>query len=198
VRRGTTLLETLLALAITALVLVALQGVVVRARTIRASSSASADRIAAARTVLLQLGAELEAAADGVVVRAPDVARVPWSRLRLVTIARDAAPADVPASDRRLVTWTVEPERTPGATDGGVLVRRESLRPDPPGVEPSGVPLLHGVRRFAVRCFDGTTWTPVWPAGTLPAAVEVVLGVDDGAGGTDDVATTVRLPVGAG
>jgi type II secretory pathway component PulJ len=203
VRRGTTLLETLVALGITALVLAALQGVVVRARAARTAATASADRLAAARTVLLRLAAELEAAAapaplataEGVVVRSPALARTPWSTLRLVAVARDAAPEGVPASDRRLVEWDVVPD---DATGHGTLVRRESARPEPPGVERPAVPVLSGVRQFAVRCFDGSAWTPTWGPGPLPAAVEVVLGVDDGAGGTDELRTTVRLPVGTG
>src|SRR5439155_1136637 len=61
-RRGVTLLETLVALALTALVLAALEGTVVRAAGARARASAVAERAAAGRSILLRLTTELEAA----------------------------------------------------------------------------------------------------------------------------------------
>src|SRR2546430_16205410 len=60
-RRGVTLLETLVALALTALVLAALEGTVVRAAGARARASAGAERAAAGRSILLRLTIELEA-----------------------------------------------------------------------------------------------------------------------------------------
>jgi type II secretory pathway component PulJ len=185
--RGTTLLETLVALAVTALVLAALAGLVSRAHAARTRATAAADRVAAVRTVLVRMAAELEAA------RAPgtEVTRDPtrlWSALRFTTTVRDPAPPGVLAGDVRLVGYRVEPD--------GALVRRETARPAPPdAVETDGTALLHGVRAFRVRCFDGTAWVDAWPAGPLPRAVQLDLAVDDGAGGVDEIGTAVALPL---
>lgn len=189
-RRGFTLLEAVVALALAALVLTALYGAVGRAAAARTRGAASADRMAAARTLLLGLAAELEAAlvpsaADRLVVAAPPAAGPPWSSLRFVAFRGGPA---AHADDVRRLTYRVE-----GALPG-VLVRRSTDLLAPRGVaEPPGVALVEGVRAFRVRCFDGATWTAAWSGTELPRAVEVAIAVDDGAGGTLDLATTVAL-----
>ena len=197
---GFTLLETLVALAITALVLAALYGAVTRAAAARARATRSAERIAASRAVLLRIAQEIEAAlaptqAGGadrfVAVPAPDDGP-PWSALRLATFA----PAPGRADEGRAVAYDVEP--LPGQPGKGALVRREGTRFAPPGTpEPLGTPLLEGIETFRVRCFDGSTWSVAWTMPALPRAVEIAIGVDDGAGGTDELATAVALPPGS-
>jgi type II secretory pathway pseudopilin PulG len=189
-RRGTTLLETLVALGITALVLAALARLVGGAHAARADVTAAADRTAAARSVLLGLAAELEASRSPGAAVEPGPPERPWSALSLATIGRPRAAA----SDLLLVTYRVVP-----AAGGGVLVRGERARPVPPGTaEPPGTELLRGVRRFRVRCFDGEAWTETWAPGPLPRAVEIALGVDDGRGGSEELVTAVALPAAGG
>src|SRR5262249_18126698 len=141
--------------------------------------------------VLVALAHELEAAlapdptAAGVsplrfVVVAPPADGPPWSELRFATDATD---------DVRLVGYRVEA--------GGNLVRRTASRFSPPDdPEPTGTTALDAVRAFRIRAFDGTTWTTSWTAPGLPRAVEIALGVDDGTGGTMELATAVTLPLG--
>jgi prepilin-type N-terminal cleavage/methylation domain-containing protein len=188
---GFTLLETLVALAITAIVLAALGGSVLRAAVARTRATAVADRLAASRTLLVRIAAEVEAARTPLAadpagperfVVAPNDTGLPWSVLRLATaVAGPGAAGDV-----RGVTYEVQPDaHRPGI---GVLVRRDG---PPTAVAAATQPVLTGVRTFAVRCFDGTTWSGSWPAGRLPRAVAITLGVDDGHGGSDELAVTV-------
>jgi hypothetical protein len=190
---GVTLLETLVALAITALVLSALSAAMSRAAAARERATRAASRTAAARALLLRIGAELDGAldarepggADRFVVAAPTDPGPPWSTLRVASMVGDEA---------RILSYRVEPENA----GRGVLVRRTASRFAPPDTrEPAGVAALAGVKLFRVRCFDGTAWRPSWTAPGLPRAVEVTLGVDDGANGTEELATTVTLPLGS-
>jgi len=191
-RRGVTLLETLVALALTALVLGTLSRSLAGAARSRATAGAESDRISAARTVLLRLAAEIEAAVPetGIEVE-PDAEGVPapGSHLRVTALVRSDARA-APASDRRAISYEVDPA-------AGVLLRRERAAPAPDHApQPQPLVVLGGVRRLAVRCFDGTEWRTRWDADTLPRAVELALGVDDGAGGVEGLATTITVALG--
>src|SRR5439155_1263176 len=144
-----------------------------RERTVR-----SAERVTKARTVLLRMAGEVEGAlAPGVpgaperfIVVAPADGAPAWSELRLASAAGD---------DVRLVAYRVEA----AASGAGVLVRREGGRFAPADApEPKGAAALAGLRTFRVRCFDGGEWKAAWTAPALPRAVELALGVDDGAG----------------
>ena len=178
-----------MALAISGLILVALYGVVVRAAAARERATRTAARISGARTLLLRIAGEVEGAlAPGAperfIVVAPDEGKPPWSELRLATAAGD---------DVRLVAYRVEA----AASGPGVLVRREGGRFAPADApEPKGAAALAGVRTFRVRCFDGGEWKAAWTAPALPRAVELALGVDDGAGGALELTTAVTLPLG--
>ena len=181
-----------MALAISALVLVALYGGVVRAAAVRERATRTADRITKARTLLLRIAGEVEGAlapgAPGAperfIVVAPDEGKPPWSELRLATAAGD---------DVRLVAYRVEA----AASGAGVLVRREGGRFAPADApEPKGAAALAGLRTFRVRCFDGGEWKAAWTAPALPHAVELAVGVDDGAGGALELTTAVTLPLG--
>jgi type II secretory pathway pseudopilin PulG len=204
--RGTTLLETLVALALTAVMLAALGGAVIRAAAARSEASAAADRTATTRTVLLRLAAELEAARGGgeteptaferFVVDPPEPGR-PWSRLRFATAAPGAFPETEAHGDVSAVTYDVEVE--PGRPGTHALVRRETARPVPAGTPAAlGVPVVGGVRVFRARCFDGTTWRPAWPAGPPPRAVELTLGAGAGLDGAEALTVTITLPTAAG
>jgi prepilin-type N-terminal cleavage/methylation domain-containing protein len=198
VPRGFTLLETLAALAITALVLAALGGTVLGAARARARSADAADRTAAVRALLLRLAAELEAAHPPA-RRAPDLderfavdaARPshPWSSLRLATVAPDARGSG-PATDVHSVTYGVAPD--PAHPGSHALVRRTAVVPG--GAETTAVPVLRGVRRFTVRCFDGTRWRESWLPGPLPRAVAVTLAAER----VDELTVTVTLPASRG
>ena len=192
-RGGFTLLETLVALAIAAVVLSALYGAVGRASVARAHATRSAERVSTARTLLLRRASEVEAATTldepgseerfVVAAAAPDAP--PWSTLRFATRDGRRAAAD----EVRLLAYRVE--------DSGALRRREALRfPPPDAREPDGLTVLEGVRVFRVRCYDGSAWHDQWAAPLLPRAVEIAIGVDDGAGGTDELVTRVALAVG--
>jgi prepilin-type N-terminal cleavage/methylation domain-containing protein len=191
-RRGVTLLETLVALALTALVLGALSRSLAGAARSRSAATAEADRLSAARTILLRLAAEVESAVGerGIAVEPEDdVAPSAGSRLRLTT-AVPAEAGSAPASDRRAIAYEVD-----GAA--AVLLRREWAAPRPvdaPEQEPLAV--LAGVRRLTVHCSDGSEWRRRWDASVLPRAVELVLAIDDGAGGVEDLRTTATVSLG--
>ena len=129
IRRGSsgfTLLESLVALAIAALVLTSLYGAVTRVASVRRRTAETAKRVTATRTLLLDIAREVEAALapdapaapERFVVTTPDDAAPPWSALRFAT--RGRSDADTPD----LVSYHVEP-RAPGR---GVIVRRVGSR----------------------------------------------------------------------
>jgi len=192
--RGFTLLETLVALAVSALVLTALYGAVAATATTRARAMDRAERVAAQRTVLVALAHELEAALAPdptvaavsplrFVLVAPAADGPSWSELRFATDAAD---------DVRLVGYRVEPDGHDAR-----LVRRAASRFAPPDdPEPPGATALDAVRAFRVRAFDGAAWTTSWTAPALPRAVDITVDIDDGAGGLLELATTVSLPLG--
>jgi prepilin-type N-terminal cleavage/methylation domain-containing protein len=190
--RGLTLLETLVALVVAALVLAAVPAAVVRVAAARARATAVADRVAAGRIVLLRLAAELEAAVAraGIAVDGAPAPAGPGARLRFTSTAPVPVVPGAAASDRRVLAYEVVPAPRRGAP--GVLVRREA---EPlAAADPVPVPVLAGVRVFAVRAFDGVAWSAAWPASAPPpAAVAVTLAVDDGAGGAETLSTTVAL-----
>ena len=189
-RGGFTLLETMIALAITALVLAALGEAVLRTAAARTRATSVADRTSAARTVLLLLAREIEAAvppaAPGAAMEserfvvdpppAPDASSV----LRFAAMGSAAAAG---ASDLQTLAYVREAH--PEQRGSGTLVRRTAA------VDPQTV--LTGIRRFRVRCFDGTAWRDAWPPGPLPRAVEVELDLEDGAGGVTSLATTTTV-----
>jgi prepilin-type N-terminal cleavage/methylation domain-containing protein len=179
--RGVTLLETVIALAITAVVLSALYGAVMRAAAGRQRATARADRLAAARTLMLRLAREIEAGLppedaagpERFVVSPPSEMGPPWSAIRFA----GGGP------ETRLINYRVE---------AGTLVRREASRFAPSdALEPAGIPLVEGVTAFRVRCFDGAVWRTAWTADRLPRAVEITMGTDDGL----ELSTTVALPL---
>ena len=184
-RAGFTLLETLVALAITALVLAALYGALGRAAAAGARTSERADELAVARGARLRMTRELEAAV------AP---REPGTPDRFVVApAADGAPRSelrFACAGTEVVAYGVGAD----STGRSALVRRAASRFAAPESAPS-VSIVAGVTRFVVRCHDGAEWRDRWDIPTLPRAVEITLGVDDGAGGVDVLATTVALPL---
>jgi type II secretory pathway pseudopilin PulG len=181
--RGVTLLETLVALALTALLLGTLSRSLAGAARSRSAAGAESDRISAARTVLLRLAAEIETAVPETGVAVDRELGEDSPRLRITTLVRSDP-------DRRSISYEVD--RTMG-----VLVRRERAAPAPDDdPQPEPLAVLGGVRRLAVRCFDGTEWRAQWDADVLPRAVELALGVDDGAGGVEELATTITVALG--
>ena len=189
-RRGVTLLETLLALALTALILGTLSRSLAGAARSRSAAGAESDRISAARTVLLRLAAEVEAAVPGTGIAVdPGLGPDSAPSLRVTAVVR-SDPGAAPASDRRSISYEVD-------RAAEVLVRRERSAPAPDDdQQPEPFVVLTGVRRLAVRCFDGTEWRTRWDADVLPRAVELTVGVDDDAGGIEDLATTIAVALG--
>jgi prepilin-type N-terminal cleavage/methylation domain-containing protein len=166
-RRGFTLVETLLALALTAVVLGAAWRAVTRA------AEARADAVARARATADVRGA-LRALADDVARAEPD---------GLVAAPPPAAP---------LLRWR-EAEPVPRvvtlALEGDVLMRRERTPFAPPDAPPpAAVPVLRDVRALAVRGFDGVRWTTGWKAARLPRALELGIERTDGSRWTTRVA----------
>jgi len=186
-RRGFTLLETLVALAIGALVLAALYGAVARAASTRDRAATRAEQMAVARTLLLRMGSEIEAAlgadeplsAERFVVVGPREGAPPWWTLRFVSAAGD---------ELRLLGYEVEA----AAAGPGTLVRRSAGR-FAAGDSAMRTPVAGAVHRFEVRCFDGAEWRTAWTRPGVPRAVALALDVDDGLGGVEQLATTVVL-----
>jgi len=193
--RGSTLLEALVALAIAALVLAALSGATVRARAARAAATARADQLGAARTVLLRLAGELEAArrpgtGERFTLEPPADGAPPWWSLTFPTAARGPIAGATPAADTSVVSYRIERDADrPGV---GTLVRRETSVPVPASEAPP-IPVLAGVRALRVRCLDGAGWHPAWRGDDLPRAVEIAISQDGGHGDTEELATTIAL-----
>lgn len=153
--RGFTLLETLLALACTALVLAAAGRAVTRAADVRAGATARAGAIDAARAALTTIMDELPAALPG--------------SLRLDRVGN--GPPQL-----RFVVADPTPTAVSYALDGDRLMRRApSAFAAPTAPPPPGTPQLTQVERFDVRVLARDGWTSTWSDDRLPRAVEIVL-----------------------
>ena len=175
---GFTLLETLLAL--TALVLSGLAGALRHAVLVRERTAGSAERVAAVREVLLRLTTELEGATAAFEPASPE-------RFVVATPERSAASSELRFAtlDGTMLAY--------GVRDGR-FVRAAASRFAPPTAAVDAAPVLAAVLAFRVRCFDGAEWRATWLRPGLPRAVEVVLEMDDGRGGREELGTTVVLP----
>ena len=155
--RGFTLLETLVALAVTAIVLTALATAVPAALRANDAARAHLDRATGARTFLLHLERELASA----LAEPCTVAAEPAARLEF--------------------TGGAEPgTRLAYGLEHGALVRRSWPRftaPDPPA---PGVPVLDGVAALSLDAWDGREWRAAWTANRPPEAVRVRLRFADG------------------
>lgn len=157
-RRGFTLLEILVALAVTAVLLAALARAVPTALAARAAATARLDRAVTSGAALAAVERELATA-----LREPFLlATAPAPRLEF---SGGAEPG----------------ERLAYTLERGALVRRAAPRRalEPPGG--AGVPLLRGVAALDLAAFDGETWTRTWAqAEDPPAAVRLRIVFDDG------------------
>jgi len=154
--RGFTLVETLLALAITAVVVAAVGGVVGRTAEGRAEIEQRVDALAGGRLLLALLADEIEASEPGsFAVDAGDGGL----RLALTTTAPDGSPVRVGYrldGDRLLRS-----ARSPFAAESAETVARD--------------PVLAGVAALGVDCFDGSEWLARWQGRKPPRAVALRL-----------------------
>ena len=155
--RGFTLLETLVALAVTAVVLTALATAVPAA--LRASEAARAhlDRATGARAFLLHLERELASA----LAEPCTVAAEPATRLEFTGGAEPGT----------RLAYTLE---------HGAVVRRSWPRFTASDPQAPGVPVLDGVAAFSLDAWDGREWLAAWTSNRPPEAVRVRLRFADG------------------
>ena len=154
---GFTLLETLVALAATAVVLTALATAVPAA--LRASEVARArlDQATAARAFLLHLERELASA-----------------------LAEPCTVAAEPATRLEFTGGTEPGARLAYTLERGAVVRRSWPRFTAPDPKAPGVPVLDGVAALSLDAWDGREWLPTWTANRPPEAVRVRLRFADG------------------
>jgi len=164
---GFTLLETLVALAITAVLLGALATTVPTALRARAIATARLERATTSRTFLLHLEHELASALAGPFL----VAGAPLPRLQFVG---GAEPGEQ-------LAYTLE---------AGVLVRRAAARWAVPDPSRPSMPVLDQLAGLELRAFDGARWVDTWQADVPPPAVRIRLLFADG----DAVGTVATIP----
>ena len=185
---GFTLIELLLALALLALVAGLMQGTYTGAVRSRDRASAETARIHAAAVVLDRLADELAGAFV--------------SEARGEITGLSAAPD---ADGNTVLVFTARPVPIPGVRAGGLaevgyfvetrddgvprLYRREDPDPDEDWDEGGRpYPVLEGVSRFVVRCFDGEAWKDEWDSRgreeepVLPLAVSIEVAWKEGEG----------------
>jgi prepilin-type N-terminal cleavage/methylation domain-containing protein len=167
-RDGFTLLETMVALGLTAIVLSALAVAVPAGLRAERGARARLERATTARAVLLHLERELASAL--------------------------AEPVVVAATPRPLLEFTGGTE--PGARVeytivGTTLVRRVTPRFTPEPIEAGGLSMLADVAALEVRAFDGRDWLAAWHERAVPEAVRVRIVFADG----DAVETVAAIPI---
>jgi type II secretory pathway component PulJ len=167
-RDAFTLVETVVALGLTAVVLSALAVAVPTALRAERGARARLERATTTRTVLLHLERELASALDEPVV----VAATPHALLEF--------------------TGGTEPgERITYAVEGTALVRRATPRFATAPPAGPGVPVLADVATLEVRAFDGRDWRAQWHERAVPEAVRVHVVFADG----DVVDTVAAIPI---
>jgi prepilin-type N-terminal cleavage/methylation domain-containing protein len=155
--RGFTLLETLVALAVTAVVLTALATAVPAALRANEAARARLDRATAARAFLLHVERELASA----LAEPCTVAAEPATRIEFTGGAEPGA----------RVTYTLE---------RGAVVRRSWPRFTAPDPQAPGVPVLDGVAMLSLDAWDGRAWQATWAASRPPEAIRMRLRFADG------------------
>ena len=168
-RRGMTLLELVVAMAVGLLVVAVSSRAVLQSRDARDRVQVESDRLAAARSALLLLMRELEQSRPG--------------DLRVERAPRAAAPrvhAGIDVPEPLLVSYRVRDE---------TLLRRERLR-FAARDDSREIALLGGVRAFDVRCLADGEWHASWDRPALPDAYRVRLELED-----DVRLATIVVPV---
>ncbi len=152
--RGFTLLEVLVALACTAIVLLAAARAVTRAADARAHATARAADVDAARSALTALATELPAALPGTL----RLERRPGGHPALRFVVSDPAPARI--------TWTLDGDRVARSAPSAFAADAASA---------PATTQVERVARFDVRALGREGWTTTWDDARLPRAVEIVL-----------------------
>ncbi|MCS6924999.1 MAG: prepilin-type N-terminal cleavage/methylation domain-containing protein [Candidatus Binatia bacterium] len=201
--RGFTLLEVLVAAAISSFLLAALSGVFWRTLASKRVVEEQAARVRAAHTVLLRIGDELRGsiptATSSLRGRTRQDDAFPQASLSFVSVVPLASTARGGAGDLQRIEYRLVP--TPGEPAHYQLVRGAwlDLRADQDAAD-EFVPVLSHLRGLRVRFFEGRRWVEEWggemTSGHLPQAVEVTLYLDNLAGGeVATFSTTVTLPL---
>jgi len=154
---GFTLLETLVALAVTAVVLTALATAVPAALRANEAARARLEQATAARGFLLHLERELTTA-----------------------LAEPVTVAGAPAPRLEFTGGSEPGTRLAYTLERGAIVRRSRPRFAPPDPQAPGVPVLDGVGALSLDAFDGREWLATWQASRPPEAVRVRLRFTDG------------------
>jgi prepilin-type N-terminal cleavage/methylation domain-containing protein len=170
---GFTLLETLVALAVTAVVLTALATAVPAALRANEAARARLDRATAARAFLLHLERELASA-----------------------LAEPCTVAAEPATRLEFTGGTEPGARLAYTLEHGAVVRRSWPRFTAADPRTPGVPVLDGVAALSLDAWDGREWRTTWAANRPPEAVRVRLRFADGesAGSVATIPITRRRP----
>jgi len=169
---GFTLIEMLVALALTSMIAVA--GSTLLIGTVRASdqlgqTTQSVSEIELAHTLIRDDFANIQ-------MLAGDAGRPDFTSAPFVAFVRDGWSHPVP-DDSRSSLLAVEYQFREGT-----LTRRAWLRPDPAADTPHVDRVLAtGLSRMTARYFDGREWLPEWRAGKegMPSAIELTLEYSD-------------------
>ena len=180
---GFTLLETMVALALTAIVLTSVRGLVDHVAARRDHAIAAADRVDRTRSALEQIAADLASTVAPDPTAAPRIELHParprvgtWPTLRVATATADAL------AETQVITYAVVADPQPH------LVRRGPF---------GEVTLLDAVRAFRVRARGQAEWVDEWLDDAPPRAVEIALAVASPAADEPPLQTVVPIPVGA-
>jgi prepilin-type N-terminal cleavage/methylation domain-containing protein len=165
--RGFTLLEILVALAVTAVLLAALARAVPTALAARSAAAGQMERATTSAAVVASIERELASMVDEPVVVAASPARLEF-------------------------TGGAEPgERIAYALERGALVRRAAPRGALDGPGGAGTTLLRDVAAIELAAFDGSAWTPTWTLPDAPGAVRLRVVFGDG----QTIETVVPIPI---
>jgi len=157
--RGMTLLELIVALAITLVVATICTQTLRHGWTARTALRRHADALASARAVLLGIAGEIERALPG--------------ELRVARRDSHAAPTVEIGND------APDPVHVSYRVDVTVLRRAEWLRFAVPDHVATEISLLSDVRRFDVHCLADDEWHDVWERQSLPDAVRITLEIEN-------------------
>lgn len=184
--RGFTLMELILAMAVAAILLVAINGVLFTAMRLRESTYAAVDQSLPVERTLSYLRRDLEGAmppaTNGVFsgdFRVGTVSSMGLNRpvnIELYTTT-GALKVDEPWGDVQQVTYELRPS-SDSSSPGKDLIRsvtRNLLAAIPPA--PDDQRMMGGVENIEFSCYDGTEWRNDWDTTTtdtnLPVAVRV-------------------------
>lgn len=200
-----TLMEMLLALAVSAIVVAAIGGVFYSALRLRNNAAAALDEAAPLHQAIALLRRDLQNAlppsggmASNLTVNSIGGGMGQNAAIQFST-STGAMKADTPGPDIQQVSYELRPSLQPSRSGGSDLFRIVIRNPLSTTIESDEQFLLGNVESIEFSCYDGADWRPSWDTSmgntNLPSAVKVLIKLAVNNSGDDRTRQPIEMVV---